>query len=71
MKLKEYLLQNKGQQKFIGDQLGASKQYFSQLVTGASPISPKRAVLIEKLTDGQVSRKDLRTDWKEIWPELR
>jgi len=35
------------------------------------PVPIKRCVEIEKLTNGVVSRKDLRPDdWHEIWPEL-
>lgn len=35
-------------------------------------LPPKRCVQIEKITNGKVSRKDLRpNDWQEIWPELQ
>ncbi len=30
----------------------------------------KMCVQIEKMTEGKVTRKQLREDWKEIWPEL-
>ena len=31
----------------------------------------KRCVLIEQVTNGAVTRRDLRPhDWKELWPEL-
>ena len=34
-------------------------------------MSPNRCVAIERATNGQVTRKDLRPhDWKDIWPEL-
>lgn len=34
-------------------------------------ISPKRAMQIEKKTNGKVTRKELRPkDWQAIWPEL-
>ncbi len=32
--------------------------------------SPANCVAIEKATGGVVSRRDLRPDWQEIWPEL-
>jgi DNA-binding transcriptional regulator YdaS (Cro superfamily) len=32
---------------------------------------PKRCVQIEQLTFGQITRKQLRSDWHEIWPELK
>ena len=34
-------------------------------------MKPERCVLIEKASNGAVTRKDLREDWAEIWPELR
>ena len=30
----------------------------------------KMCVQIEELSEGKVTRKQLREDWKEIWPEL-
>ena len=34
-------------------------------------VPPIRCVLIEQVTNGQVTRKDLRPDdWHLIWPEL-
>lgn len=30
----------------------------------------KMCVQIEDMTEGKVTRKQLRDDWKEIWPEL-
>lgn len=37
----------------------------------ARPVPPKQCVRIEKLTSGQVSRRELRPeDWQDIWPEL-
>lgn len=38
---------------------------------GGRPIPPKKCVLIERITGGKVSRRDLRPDdWHDIWPEL-
>lgn len=30
----------------------------------------KMCVQIEEMTEGKVTRKQLRDDWAEIWPEL-
>ncbi|MDK4680166.1 helix-turn-helix domain-containing protein [Kingella negevensis] len=39
--------------------------------TGKRPIPIKRRVQIEGLTQGAVTRRDLRPDdWAQIWPEL-
>lgn len=36
-----------------------------------SPVPIEYCVSIEKATNGQVTRKDLRPDdWQQIWPEL-
>lgn len=38
---------------------------------GGRPVPPKQCVRIERITDGRVSRRDLRPDdWRDIWPEL-
>jgi DNA-binding transcriptional regulator YdaS (Cro superfamily) len=48
-----------------------SSAYISQMSSGLRPVRPDVAVLIERATDRQVMRWDLRpTDWHRIWPEL-
>ena len=43
----------------------------SQWHTGVRPVPIERAVQIEQITDGAVTRRDLRpNDWDRIWPEL-
>lgn len=37
---------------------------------GKRPIPIKMMILIEKETNGLVSRKDLCEDWHKYWPEL-
>jgi DNA-binding transcriptional regulator YdaS (Cro superfamily) len=38
---------------------------------GLRPAAPELCVLIEKITNGAVTRRDLRPDdWHRIWPEL-
>ena len=32
--------------------------------------SPKNAWAIERATKGAVTRRDLRPDWRDIWPDL-
>ncbi len=71
MKLKEYFLSRYGEQAKMADALGISQSQMSQMVKGICAISNERCVIIEKLTDGMVSRKDLKPDaWQRIWPEL-
>lgn len=72
MDLKTYLsLNERGTAKKLASSLGVSNSYFSQMVSGISPISIPRCVEIETATGRQVTRQDLRPDdWKAIWPEL-
>lgn len=71
MNLKEYFLTRRGEQMKMANALGVSKSQMSQMVSGICAISEKRCVLIENLTTGLVSRKDLRpSDWRDLWPEL-
>ncbi|AWV02003.1 hypothetical protein DM992_21225 [Burkholderia sp. JP2-270] len=51
--------------------LGTAPSVVSQWRTGARPVPIKSCVVIERITAGQVSRRDLRpNDWHDIWPEL-
>ena len=43
----------------------------NQWVKGLRPVPPKHCVAIERVTEGTVTRRDLRPhDWHLIWPEL-
>lgn len=57
----------------LARQLGIHTVYLSQLASrqdGRLP-SPQLCVRIEQVTDGAVTRRDLRPgDWHLIWPEL-
>lgn len=70
MTLREYLSQKRGASVRLAKALEVSVSYLSQLASGVSPISPARCVQIEKETGGAVTRKEMRDDWKQIWPEL-
>lgn len=72
MDLREYLdgLERGGVSKFA-EELDVSPSYLSQLAAGTTPRSPERCVQIEQVSNGAVTRKDLRPDdWLKIWPEL-
>jgi DNA-binding transcriptional regulator YdaS (Cro superfamily) len=71
MKLRDYLNAERGSSTRLAAQLEVSLSYLSQMATGDAAISPARCVLIEKYTDGAVTRRDLRDDWMDIWPEIR
>lgn len=72
MNLKSYLasLERGGSARFA-EALDISASYLSQLGSGTAALSPARCVTIERVTEGLVTRKELRPDdWKTIWPEL-
>lgn len=70
MKLSEYLTENNLSQAVFGAQLGVTQGMINQWCNVLLP-TPVRCVAIEQITNGQVTRKDLRPDdWHLIWPEL-
>lgn len=72
MNLKEYLSQlARGEAAKFAQKLGVSRSYLSQLASGDAAISTERAVLMEQLSNGAISRRDLfpNSYWKK-WPEL-
>jgi len=71
MKLREYLNAERGMSARLAAQLEVSPSFLSQMAAGDAAISPARCVLIEKFTEGAVTRRDLRSDWMDIWPEIR
>ena len=53
------------------EKTGTSIGYLRNIGYGYKKASPALAVQLERLTEGQITRKDLRPeDWREIWPEL-
>jgi len=70
MDLKTYFAGGRGRAKSLAAQLSISPSFLSQIAAGTAPASPTRCLDIEKATGGEVSRKDLRPDWRDIWPDL-
>ncbi len=70
MKISQYLSANKLSQAAFGAQLGVTQGMVNQWCNNLNP-TPERCVAIERATDGQVTRQELRPDdWESIWPEL-
>ncbi|CAH1387048.1 hypothetical protein NTGM5_480044 [Candidatus Nitrotoga sp. M5] len=63
MKLNEYLITTS--QAKLGSLLNVSQSVVSQWVRGETRITAERAIQIEKVTKGQVSREELRPDLYE------
>lgn len=61
-----------GGQTSLAKSIGLSQPYIYNWLTRSKGVPPvKYCSLIEKATNGQVTRKDLRpNDWMNIWPEL-
>lgn len=49
---------------------GTSVGYLRKAASVGQLPGPALCVRIEKELDGKVTRKDLRPDWEEYWPEL-
>lgn len=62
MKLKEYLLQNDITQVKFAKMINRSRATVNDYVNGWRNISLRTAVQIEKMTNGQVTRKEMRPD---------
>lgn len=50
--------------------LDVSEQALRNYRMGKQRLPAKLCVQLEVMTGGKVTRKQLRTDWAEIWPEL-
>lgn len=60
-----------GTQEALAKRLGIRQCLVSQWLRGKRPVASAKAVRIEQLFGGEVTRQDLRPDdWWEIWPEL-
>jgi DNA-binding transcriptional regulator YdaS (Cro superfamily) len=63
MTLQEYFADKKrGAKDALAKDLGISRTWMSLVISGREVCSPELAVEIERLTDGAVTRKDLRPD---------
>jgi DNA-binding transcriptional regulator YdaS (Cro superfamily) len=59
-----------GSQSAMAKSLGLSVPTINEWVQGDRPVPHRFILTIEKLTGGQVSRRDLAPDsWHEYWPE--
>lgn len=71
MDLRTYLTKVKHRQREFAESLGVTQGLISQWARGKALPPPNRCVAIERVTHGEVTRKELRPDdWAEYWPEL-
>lgn len=63
MNLKDYFSSRPyGSKVELAKKLGITKTWMSQLISGREKCSPSMAVKIEQMTDGVVTRADMRPD---------
>lgn len=55
----------------FAEAVGTTQGYIKKCFCIKREFSPEVCVAIERESAGQVMRWDLRTDWKQIWPELK
>lgn len=71
MKLAEYCKnQGRGSTNRLANAVGAYASDVSAWSNGGRPVPVKFAVMIEAVTQRQVTRQELCPDWAQIWPEL-
>lgn len=71
MDLKTFITTSqRGTAKRLAAALGFSASYLSQLAVTEALRKPELCVQIERLTLGMVPRQHLRSNWRDIWPEL-
>jgi DNA-binding transcriptional regulator YdaS (Cro superfamily) len=70
MKLLHYV-KTKATQRELAMKLAITPVLINQWANEKRPVPPERCVEIERATNGEVTRRDLRpADWQRIWPEL-
>jgi DNA-binding transcriptional regulator YdaS (Cro superfamily) len=63
MTLQEYFVGKKrGAKDALAKELNISRTWMSQIISGRKMCSPELALEIERLTNGQVTRKKMRPD---------
>lgn len=71
MNFKDWVNGQRGRSLAIAQALGVTPPVVSDWVTGKKGVPLERCVQIERATNGEVRRQDLRPDdWQDIWPEL-
>jgi len=55
----------------FADACGTSIGYLRKAVSSGQTLNPATCVAVERESNFQVTRKDLRpNDWQDIWPEI-
>ena len=72
MNVKEYLQTSGISGQKLAVMINVAPSYLSQMISAMRPWKPAYCVSIERITEGKVTRQDLRpNDYWLIWPELK
>lgn len=70
MNLLDYV-KTRATQRELATKLAITPVLINQWANAKRPVPPERCVEIERATNGEVTRPELRPDdWQRIWPEL-
>lgn len=70
-KLKKYISEmNADDRADFAARCGTTLPFLRNVMYGSRKPGEKLCVLIERESQGAITRQDLREDWIEIWPEL-
>jgi hypothetical protein len=71
MRLKDYLTEiTPDARAILADACNTTVGHLLNCGYGQRQPNPALCVSIEKNTKGLVSRRELRADWRQIWPEI-
>ena len=69
--LQSWLGEKRGRAADLAASLGVPRSFVTKMAAGDRPVPIAHMALIERITEGAVTRRDLRPDdWQDIWPEL-
>ena len=69
--LQTWLGEKRGRAADLAASLGVPRSFVTKMAAGDRPVPIAHMALIEGITEGAVTRRDLRPDdWHLIWPEL-
>lgn len=67
----KYLQRTKQTQSSFASMIGVTQSAVYQYINEIRPVPEKVCVRIEQATEGRLTRKKIRKDWADIWPELK
>lgn len=70
MRLLDYLLAERGRATKLAAAIGVNPVMVHQWAYAVKPVPVARCAQVERATDGVVTRRDLRADFRMHWPEL-